>query len=273
MSAGVPIISQLHKLEELRELEALLAAIWERPGEPPINIDLLRALAHSGSYVSGARVDGRMVGGLVGWLGARASNELHLHSHILGVVIDSQVAGVGFALKQDQRRWCLDRGVATVEWTTDPLVRRNAYFNVTKLGAHAAEYLVNFYGVMTDGLNAGEESDRLLITWELDSHQARSAAQGRPIEPDLEGLIRGGAQVALSVGPAGEPVAGKASDARVLICQVPEDIVAIRHENPAIARSWRLSLRRVLHDALRTGFGVTGATRTGWYVLESPERE
>ena len=273
MSPSGAVIRDLHELEDLTELEALLAAIWERPDDPPINTELLRALANSGNYVAGARVGGRLVGGLVGWLGVRASNELHLHSHILGVVAESQVAGVGFELKQDQRRWCLKRGVKTVEWTTDPLVRRNAYFNLTKLGARAREYLVNFYGVMADGLNAGEESDRLLISWELDSPNARTAAEGRALEPDVSSLVRDGAGALLSVGPSGEPVAGQASAARVLLCQVPEDIVVLRHANPGLARDWRLALRGVMHDALGAGYAVTGATRSGWYVLESPGHE
>ena len=273
MSHGGVIISELHELEEVRELQALLGAIWDRPDDPPINADLLRALAHSGNYVAGARVNGRLAGGLVGWLGVRVANELHMHSHILGVAAGNQVAGVGFALKQDQRRWCLERGVKTVEWTTDPLVRRNAYFNLTKLGARASEYLVNFYGVMTDGLNAGEESDRLLITWQLDSPGAKAAVEGHFPEPHVGGLLGGGAMAILSVGPAGEPVAGELSNARILICQVPQDIVAVRHADPGLAREWRLALRGVMEDALRAGYAVTGATRTGWYVLESPAPE
>ena len=273
MNRSGAVIGELRELEELRELQALWAIIWERPDAPPVNTDMLRALSHSGNYVAGARVGGRMVGGLVGWLGVSSANELHMHSHILGVVATSQAAGVGFDLKQDQRRWCLERGVKSVEWTTDPLVRRNAYFNLTKLGAGASEYLVNFYGPMTDGLNAGEESDRLLITWDLDSPRAHAAAEGLAAEPDVEGLLRDGAAAILSVGDAGEPVVGEAPGARVLICQVPEDIVAIRHADPALARSWRLALRGVLHHELRHGYVVTGATRAGWYVLRTIKPE
>ena len=268
MSHGGVIISKLHELEELRKLQALLAAIWERPDDPPINADLLRALAHSGNYVAGARVNGRLVGGLVGWLGAREANELHMHSHILGVVADIQVAGVGFELKQNQRRWCLERGVKTIEWTTDPLVRRNAYFNLTKLGAHASEYLVNFYGAMTDGLNAGEESDRLLISWDLESSRANAAAGGHSAEPEVGGLLGDGAAAILSVGPTGEPVGGDASGSRVLLCQVPEDIVALRQANRALARAWRLALRTAMVEAFAAGYRLSGATRAGWYVLE-----
>src|ERR1700730_4130745 len=159
---GRAVMVELRELEEMRELEALFAAIWERLDEPPVNSDLLRALAHSGNYVVGARLGNRIVGGLVGWLGGVPGHELHMHSHILGVVGDSQVRGLGFELKQHQRRWCLERGIKVVEWTFDPLVGRNAHFNLTKLGAQAHQYLVNFYGEMVDGLNAGEESDRIL---------------------------------------------------------------------------------------------------------------
>jgi predicted GNAT superfamily acetyltransferase len=261
------VIAEVNDLEVMRELEHLFAAIWERPGEPPFSTDLMRALAHSGNYVVGAHEGSRLVGGLVGWLGGSPPSELHMHSHILGVVADSQVRGLGFELKQHQRRWCLERDIKIVEWTFDPLVRRNAHFNLTKLGAQAHQYLVNFYGEMADGLNAGEESDRILIRWHLDSAQVEAASAGRAAEPVVEHLLRDGAAAVLSVGPAGEPVAGSSS-AGVLLCQVPDDIVALRHSDPALAHSWRLAVRRALSSALDSGYGVSGATRAGWYVLE-----
>lgn len=234
--------------------------VWGRPGEPPIGSDILKALAHSGNYVAGVYVAGTLAGGLVGWFGGMPPGELHLHSHILGVVPGSGTSGLGFELKQHQRRWCLERGVAVIEWTTDPLVRRNAYFNLTKLGARANRYLVNVYGEMTDGINAGEESDRLLITWHLD------AVPGQ--EPQLDELRLGGAVAVLSVGDAGEPVSTAAAS-RVLLCQVPEDIVALRRTDPSLAREWRMALRRAFTRALADGYEVAGATRSGWYVLEA----
>ena len=260
------VITELKELEDMRELERLFAAVWEIPGEPPIGSDVIRALAHSGNYVVGAHDGSRLVGGLIGWMGGSPPHEVHLHSHILGVVADSQIRGVGFELKQHQRRWCLDRGIKVVEWTFDPLVRRNVHFNLTKLGAEARQYLVNFYGDMTDGLNAGEESDRLLIRWRLDATQVESAAAGNAPEPDLEQLRLDGATTLLSIGPGGEPVSTEESSS-ILLCQVPEDIVAVRRADPALAHSWRLAVRRGLSTAFDAGFGVTGATRSGWYVL------
>ena len=267
MSASLNI-RELAELEDLRQLADLFAVVWGRPGEPPISSDILKALAHSGAYISGAYSEGRLIGGLVGWLGGAPPAELHVHSHILGVLPDREARGLGFELKQHQRRWCLARGITLMEWTTDPLVRRNAYFNLSKLGAVAPKYLVNFYGEMRDGINAGDESDRLLIAWRLDSQAAKSAAAGRPNELDVDKLRSWGSDAIVSVGPGGKPEV-KASSARVLICQVPEDIVALRHSNPGLAREWRLALRHALGGSLERGYEITGATRSGWYVLEN----
>jgi predicted GNAT superfamily acetyltransferase len=261
-------IRELAEIEDLRELAELFAVVWGRPGEPPINSDILKALAHSGNYVAGGYTDGKLAGGLVGWFGGVPPHELHLHSHILGVLSGTEAQGLGFELKQHQRRWCLSREVNVIEWTTDPLVRRNAYFNLTKLGARAHEYLVNVYGEMSDSINAGEESDRLLISWRLDSPSAEAAASGAGSEPPVDELRRNGAVVALSVGDAGQPVPSSASS-RVLLCEVPDDIVALRRSDPPLARSWRMALRKTLTKAMAAGYEVTGATRGGWYVLET----
>jgi predicted GNAT superfamily acetyltransferase len=122
---------------------------------------------------------------------------------------------------------------------------------------------------MTDGINAGEESDRLLINWRLESPAAELAASSRVVEPPVDELIRDGAVIALSVGPAGEPVLAEAEVARVLLCQVPEDIVAIRRSDPSQGRAWRAAVRKIVGGAISAGYEVTGATRSGWYVLES----
>ena len=260
-------ISELDEVGDLEELAHLFATIWGRAGEPPISSDILRALAHSGNYVVGAFHEGRLVGGLVGWLGGKPPEYVQMHSHILGVLPGRERHGLGFDLKQHQRRWCLARGIKLMEWTTDPLVRRNVYFNLTKLGAEAPEYLINFYGEMRDGINAGEESDRLLIRWRLDSLRAEAAGAGELPEPDVEKLREWGTETILAVGPQGEPVP-KMSEARVLICQVPEDIVVLRGTNPQLAHEWRLALRRALGASLNNDYVITGATRSGWYVLE-----
>jgi predicted GNAT superfamily acetyltransferase len=258
--AGIDI----HPLETMSELTAassLIAEVWGTGTDdsqlPP---ELLRALTHAGNYAAGAYVDGDLVGTVVGFLG-HDDDGPYLHSHILGVSKRSRGHHVGFALKQDQRAWALARGLRKVTWTFDPLVRRNAHFNLQKLGADAAEYHENFYGSMSDGINAGDESDRLVIVWNLADDRAVDAASGRGVdEPQDSGTV------ALSAGSDREPqrtdVAGN-----VVLCETPADIVELRREDPELALRWRIALRETLGSALNDGYGVSGFTRAGWYVL------
>jgi predicted GNAT superfamily acetyltransferase len=252
-------ILDLHEAGQLRELEALLSSVWARGGAPPLNRETLRALSHAGNYVAGARRDGRLIGGLVGFFGSGEDGERVLHSHILGVLPEARDAGVGFALKQHQRRWARERGLAAVTWTFDPLVRRNGYFNVAKLGAEITAYHPDFYGGLDDAINGGDESDRVVARW-----PTRTAGA---TEADVEALREAATPVVLSVGPAGEPLE-QPGQGLVLLCQVPEDAVLLRRSDPAAARTWRRALRSALGDRLAAGYRVRGMSRTGWYVLQ-----
>jgi len=254
-------IKELEQMPEMHELVELFATIWGGPGEPPIDSSTLQALSHSGNYVVAAYSGKRMVGGLIGWLGGHPPDDLHLHSHILGVLPDTEARGVGFGLKQHQRTWCMDRGITSIEWTFDPLVRRNAHFNLVKLGADAVEYLVNFYGPMDDGINTGEESDRLLIRWNLDSPKAVHAARGRV---ELAWPVH--AVEALGVTPSGEPHVVRV-DGPFVVVRMPEDIVAMRRDDPTHARRWRHQVREALGGAMSRGYHVTGFSRAFEYVL------
>jgi hypothetical protein len=67
--------------------------------------------------------------------------ESALHSHVTGVVDSMRHAGVGRAIKLHQRDWAAERGLDWITWTFDPLVRRNAWFNIAILGADVHSYL------------------------------------------------------------------------------------------------------------------------------------
>lgn len=263
---GTLELRELESIRELHQLEEVFTAIWRRDGAPPMSAELMRALAHTGNYVAGAFLDGRLVGGLVGFLGRLPERPLHLHSHILGVLPEQQLRGTGFALKQHQRSWALERGITVVTWTFDPLVRRNGYFNVSKLGADVLEYHVDFYGAMEDGINGDGASDRVLAVWRLDSERSVVASAGRAEEPDLEALLGAGAHVALQEASDGTPRTHPGF-APVLLCQTPADVVELRQVERRLADGWRAALRDTMGRALDDGYATVGMTRSGWYVL------
>jgi len=216
---------------------------------------LLVAMEHAGTYVAGAFKADELVGVCAGFFGPPAARLMH--SHVAGVRGASAAKGVGTAMKLHQRAWCLDHGVAEMTWTFDPLVARNAAFNVRRLGASLDEYLVDFYGQMTDGVNAGQGSDRILVRWHLDA-----PIPTQPREP-------GDAPLVLSVGEDYRPVATPAPDgADACAIVVPSDVESLRASNPALAAEWRLALREAMAPRWAEGWRPTAVGRDGRYRME-----
>ncbi|MEU7898051.1 GNAT family N-acetyltransferase [Nonomuraea sp. NPDC049152] len=241
-------IRELRTHEEFDEAFAVFTGIWGfEQGNQPINPELMRALSHAGNYIAGAYEGGRMVGASVAFFAEGRA----LHSHITGALIGR---GIGFALKQHQREWALARGIDRITWTYDPLVRRNAHFNLAKLGARPEEYLRSFYGVMEDAVNRGDESDRLLAVWRLTEPCVPYALEGAGVALEEED---------------GRPVAGE-TDAKVLLVAVPADVETLRRQDPGAAKAWRHAVRDVLGGLLQDGARVTGFHAKAHYVVERP---
>ncbi|MCH7889426.1 MAG: 3-methyl-2-oxobutanoate hydroxymethyltransferase [Proteobacteria bacterium] len=184
---------------------------------------------------------------------------------------DATARGIGAALKWHQRAWCLDRGLAEVRWTFDPLVRRNVVFNLVRLGAQVDRYLVDAYGPMSDDINRGLPTDRVVARWDLTSRRVEAAASGRTASPDVAALHRAGAATALDVGADGGPVVTPTDAPRQLL-HVPPDIEAVRAADATLATRWSEAIRATLGASLDAGARVTGATRDGWLVLAAGDR-
>lgn len=262
-AAGVRI-REITALADLAEVVRLYDGIWRRDKNPPITTELLRAFSKAGNYVGGAYEGRELVGACVGFFAAPAHESLH--SHIAGVSTAVRGRRVGFALKLHQRAWALLRGVGAIGWTFDPLVSRNAYFNLAKLAAEPAEYLPNFYGGMNDSINAGEESDRLLVNWPLRVPAVVAACAGESRGADAAALRRAGAGVLLGVSEHGAPVPGS-GDGPVALVGLPPDIEALRATDPGLAKEWRMAVRESLTGLLDGGGRITGFDRAGWYVV------
>lgn len=107
----------------------------------------------------------------------------YLHSHMLAVAPRYQNCGLGFALKLAQRNEALSRGITCMRWTFDPLMAKNAFFNLSRLGATAGRYIPNFYGRLGSKLQGGLPTDRLLAEWDLGSARVLTAIERRVEAP------------------------------------------------------------------------------------------
>jgi predicted GNAT superfamily acetyltransferase len=163
-AAGITLV-RLASLEDADRLIEVMIATWGEHQLVPR--EMIRALAESGNVPYGALREGTLIGYVLGWAGVDGGG-LHIHSHMLAVVPDVRHRGAGYALKLAQRAQALDQGIHVVRWTFDPMVARNGWFNLGKLGAIADRFQRDFYGEMRDLLNRGERTDRFLVRWELD---------------------------------------------------------------------------------------------------------
>lgn len=257
MEATAVEIRELRELNDLQAASRLFDELWQR-ATPALAPELLRAMTHAGGYAAGAYTGDRLIGAAAGFLG-RHEGQACLHSHIVGVVPEAQGQGVGLALKQHQLRWARAAGIPVITWTFDPLVRRNAYFNLTRLGARAIAYYPNFYGRMDDGFNANEDTDRLLVTWPSDPEPTGSV----PAPLDVDRI-----PIAVDEDERGGPVA-RVIEGPLVRCRIPADIVALRRRDPGLGHAWRLAVRQALGATLERGGTIETATRDGWYVLRS----
>jgi predicted GNAT superfamily acetyltransferase len=265
-AAGVDI-RLLNEVDDFALVSALFQSIWTKQGETsPVNVETLRALSKAGSYVGGAFEHDELVGACFGFFAA--PDRRALHSHIAGVSGRMRGRSVGFALKVHQRAWALGEGLDEISWTFDPLISRNAHFNLVKLAAEPTSYHRNFYGHMADALNGADDTDRMLVTWRLKDHGVVAASHGAPVPPGPEVSA---AEPLLSVGDDLEP-RRTGTTARVVRVALPRDIEALRLSDPALASRWRLALRETLGDLLEGRGRVLAFDRSGAYTIDRGEQ-
>ncbi len=228
-------VRELDNLQDQNFGRKIFDITWSMDVGTEITPNLLQAMVHSGSYLSGAFIDNKIAGAAFAF--PATNGGLHLHSHMTAVLPEFRDKGVGYALKMDQWYWAKKQNYSHLSWTFDPLVKRNAKLNLVKLGVDISAYHPNFYGDMPDALNAGDESDRLMVSWitDIDTPKARELIS-KPETGDI-------------------------------LIEIPEDIVAIRSNNQSESMKWRRQVRKQFMSAFEKNGKVIGFSTNSEYVV------
>ena len=228
-------------------------------------------IAKNGGVALGAFAPDQLVGFVLGFLGtsnrygaeAPATVKLKHCSHQLGVLPNWQGRGVGYALKVAQREAVLNQGVRLITWTYDPLLSRNAYLNISKLGAVCNTYRRSEYGDMRDGLNAGLPSDRFQVDWWINTRRVERRLSKHPRRPlklddfskaELHPLYAPHSQAGEWIRP---PEHFSPLEGRLLLIEIPSDFNALKDADFPLARDWRFFSREILESAFVIGYIVT----------------
>lgn len=276
--------------EEMVEVQALQRLVWPNSETDVIPLHVLITAAQNGGLVIGAYLDTRSekelaqkqphdqeVSTLIGFVwgfsglyytpdGPRAKH----CSNDLGVHPDYRNSGVGFALKRAQWQMVRHQGLDLITWTYDPLLSRNAYLNITRLGAVCCRYQQDHYGEMKDGLNSGIPSDRLMVDWWVNTQRVQRRLSRRARQPlNLMHFLSAGTQIVnpsragkaeTAPLPAAKPVEVKRDQENggdILLVEIPADFPALKVSEPQLALEWRLHTRSLFENLFQQGYWVT----------------
>lgn len=270
------VIRDLESYDDLLRAGAIEREAWGMSDADASPLTLRIALCAAGNLWLGAFDGPELVGFAFAFFG-REHGRFSLHSHMLAVRNRYRGLGIGHRLKLAQRERALTMGIHEMTWTFDPLQSKNAHFNFAKLGVISDSYRPNFYGAETSSVLHRNGTDRLWVTWPMDSRRVEMRLQGKSnrsemleIVSSLPPLVRFGADAQPVLGDMAEATARQ----RIAI-EIPSDIGALESENAEMARQWRLATRRAFTEALSAGFFVAEFCRAarghqgpGVYLLE-----
>ena len=263
-----PAIKILETPEELAIVEELQRSVWPGSETDIVPAHVMITAVHNGGLAIGAFSGEDLVGFVFGFPGIEFTPDgprpKHC-SHMMGIHPGHRDAGLGFALKRAQWQMVRHQGLDHITWTYDPLLSRNAYLNIAKLGAVCSTYRRSEYGDMRDGLNAGLPSDRFQVDWWVNTRRVERRLGKRPRRPlKLENFSKAELQPLYSTeaphaagGWLRPPEHFAALNGRLALAEIPSDFTALKEADFALARDWRFFSRELFETAFVEGYLVT----------------
>lgn len=251
----LPSISlrDIDSVSEMHQVEALEQEIWGCEDLDVLPATMLSATTAVGGVLVGAYDDTTLVGFVYGFPGLEDDELIH-HSHMLAVKRSHRNFDLGYRLKLAQRERVATQGIKRITWTFDPLQSLNAHFNFGKLGVVANKYKINFYGETTTSFLHQFGTDRLWVSWLIESERVNKRLQGEEYERSgrrtLPRLVR---------NLKDEPIPSETSAVlgnHYLAIEVPGDINALQQKNPELALRWRETTRQAFTDSMAAGYLV-----------------
>ncbi|HET7621290.1 MAG TPA: GNAT family N-acetyltransferase [Gemmatimonadaceae bacterium] len=254
--------------------------IWGAGFSERVPAAILKVSQRIGGVTAGAfDENGDIVGFVFGMTGVENGELVHW-SDMLAVRADLRDHGIGRILKEFQLHTLLERGVARIYWTFDPLVARNAHLNFNRLNVDVAEYVINMYGSETDSvLHRGLGSDRFIVVRPV----AASKGDVVPLErhrAEVVASVGEGSRILNKVDGTGTPaiLAPRSTpDEPVYRIAIPLDIEKVQSADISLAARWRESTRRAILWGLEHGYRILGFYRddlaaSGFYVMTTAPR-
>lgn len=248
--------------EAFHDIQFLHRTVWGLDDLDVTPTHIYSAVEKNGGVILCAYDRGRPVGFVFAFNGLDVDGP-YLYLHNIGVLPELRGRGVAFILETALAKRALAKSVNLVKWTFDPLESANAHLYIHKLRATSDEYIQSYFDEMTDRINLGLPSDRLIIKWRIDEDLIESISSNeatRPdydsndvtrlnrIEQDAEGLPR---PVDLEAVPRGAAGGG------VYLLEIPSNLDHLKRTSMDTAIEWRMHVRNLLEACFSARLVIT----------------
>lgn len=182
-------IREVETIEEMQDCIRLQREVFAMPDMEISPVRHLIVARYAGGFTMGAYLQKRLVAFVLSLpMFTENKEQRAFYSHMTAVDTRLQSLGIGAKLKWAQRERAMAAGANFIRWTYQPVLPRNAFFNIERLGVTINTYLPNFYGTDAESsaeqreAEEGVDSDRLFVDWRLDSPKVVALSKGEKYE-------------------------------------------------------------------------------------------
>lgn len=280
-------IVSLSQLGDMFPVVDLQRNYWGADAESVVPAHMLFSITTTGGHVLAAQDHAQSIGAVIGLVGYSdtpdpyTDSQLYIFSKRMVVLPNYRDEGLGYRLKMAQRDAALARGIRHVVWTFDPMLSRNAYLNLRKLGAQASLYKQDAYGgYSSGGLSSFGMSDRLYLDWYLDTEPVQARANQTYTPLTLEAYLEHGYPLLNLATPNAEgwlvPSVNVLPEVPpICLFEIPSNYPEIEQADMALAYQWRIHVRQHLQRLMLAGYIVKDFVRgtlkdviRSFYILE-----
>lgn len=259
------LIQTLEKPSELKQAVELQKLYWGTEGEALVPSHMLLSIARYGGHVLGAYLDEKLVGILMGFLGTRsaanqpAAENLLIMSKRMVVLPEYRGQQIGYQLKLAQREIAIQQNVSLVTWTYDPLLARNAYLNIHKLGCVSTIYKPDYFGAEEN--NPTLSADRLVVDLWVESQNVTFRLKEGYQPTTYANYIDDGAiilnQTMINRQSFIEPQKlGNTFDSNIILLEIPFDYLSLNSTDSQLGSVWRDHVRDAFVALMSQNYGV-----------------
>ena len=254
-------IRTLHTAEEMSLAVELQRVYWGDNMADLVPDHMLLSISRYGGHIHAAYDGDKMVGLLIGFLGADieandkadAPSQLYVMSKRMVVLPEYRGQKIGEHLKQAQRQFAQQHNIQLVLWTFDPLLSRNAYLNLHKLGATGQKYEKDYFGTSAD--NPVLSADRLQVNWWVNHPSLTCPTAINFVETAIVN------SVSLSEEGLLIPNDFNLPDSEIVWLEIPMEFVPLERLDPDLGQKWRDFIRYAFPKLLRSGYLATDFAR------------